>query len=343
MKVKNYICYASAVACVLLVVVTPSAFAAGQGETAEEITLYSGRGESLVAPLIERFEEETGIAVDVRYGDTAELAVLMQEEGDASPADVYWAQDGGALGGVARAGLFTRLPEDIAGELPAIFTNETGEWVATSGRARVLAYHPDRVSSGEMPSSVFDLTDDAYEGRVGWAPTNGSLQSFVTAMRVMHGDDATLEWLEGLRASGAKTYRNNTAIVEAIAAGEIDMGIVNHYYLLRFLDEDPDYPVEQRFFEAGDVGNLVNVAGVGILEAATNPDGAERFVRFLLSPEAQQYFTDEVFEYPVIRDVEQNPNLESSDTLLEVSPRLDLDELEDLDGTLELLREAGAL
>ena len=319
------------------------AFATGSSEAVDEITLYSGRGESLVAPLIEQFEAETGIRVNVRYGDTAELAVLLQEEGAATPADVYWAQDGGALGALSRAGLFAGMPADITDGLPEIYTNATGDWAATSGRARVLVYHPDRVSEDELPGSILELSDERYRGRVGWAPTNGSFQSFVTAMRIMHGDERTREWIEGLLAGDAPTFRNNTATVEGVAAGDADMGIVNHYYLLRFLEEDPDYPLEQVFFDAGDVGNLVNVAGVGISRHADNPDGAEAFVRFLLSNDAQQYFTDDVFEYPVTDGITQNPNLESFERLLEVSPRLNLDELEGLDRTLDLLRTAGAL
>lgn len=328
---------------VVLTLAAVTAFGGGAGEATDSITLYSGRGESLVAPIIERFEQETGIAVNVRYGGTAELAVLLQEEGDRSPADLFWAQDGGALGAVARAGLFSRLPGDLVGDLPYIYRNETGEWVATSGRARVLVYHPDRVGEDELPDSVFDLTDSRYAGRVGWAPTNGSFQSFVTAMRVMHGEQTTRQWLEGILANDPQAFRNNTATVEGVAAGEADMGIVNHYYLLRFLDDDPGFPLRQVFFDEGDVGNLVNVAGIGILQTASNRDGAEAFIRFLLDLESQQYFTDEVFEYPITGDVEQNPDLESFTRLLEVSPTMNLDDLDDLDGTLDLLRSVGAL
>ena len=320
-----------------------AAFGGGAGEEADSITLYSGRGESLVAPIIDRFEQETGITVNVRYGGTAELAVFLQEEGDQSPADIFWAQDGGALGAVARAGLFAQLPDELVADMPDIYRNDTGEWVATSGRARVLVYHPERVNEDELPDSVFDLTDSRYSGRVGWAPTNGSFQSFVTAMRVMHGEQTIRRWLEGILANDPQAFRNNTATVEGVAAGEADMGIVNHYYLLRFLDDDPDFPLRQLFFDAGDVGNLVNVAGIGVLNTASNREGAEAFVRFLLDIESQQYFTDEVFEYPITADVVQNPDLESFARLLEVSPTLNLDDLDDLDGTLDLLRAIGAL
>ncbi len=318
------------------------AFAAGGQET-EALTLYSGRGEALVDPLIERFEEETGIEVNVRYGGTAELAVLLQEEGDRTPADLFWAQDAGALGALSTAGRFSELPEELYAELPPIYRSRTGSWLATSGRARVLAYSTERVEEDEIPSSIFDLSDERYAGRFGWAPTNGSFQAFVTAMRVVHGDDRTADWLAAMDDAGALRYRNNTALVEAIGAGEIDFTITNNYYLLRFLADNPDYPASQVFFDDGDIGNLVNVAGIGILAESTMQEQAVEFVRFLLSSSSQEFFTGEIYEYPVLEGVEPNPELETFETLLEASPELNLDAMEDLDGTLALLRELGLL
>ncbi len=327
---------------VMLASLSVAAFAAASAE-AEEITLYSGRGESLVDPLIRRFESESGIRVRVRYAGTAELAVLLAEEGERTPADLFWGQDAGALGSLAAAGLLAELPTQLVDGIPDIYVSTTAQWVATSGRARVLAYSPERVSAEEQPASVFDLTKPRYRSRVGWAPTNGSFQAFVTAMRVAYGEELTLQWLRDMRANDTQVYRNNTALVEAIAAGEIDFTITNNYYLLRFLANDPDYPVEQRFFEDRDIGNLVNVASVGVLRSSNRFDAAVRFVEFLLSPEAQRYFTDTVNEYPVIAEVPPNAALESFQRLLLASPRIDLDSLEDLQGTLELLRQSGAL
>jgi iron(III) transport system substrate-binding protein len=310
---------------------------------AQDLTLYSGRGEALVQPLVERFTAETGIDVAVRYGGTAELAVLILEEGRASPADVYWGQDAGALGALSLAGRLATLPEALTADLPGIYASRGGVWLATSGRARVLAYSPARTASEPWPSSVFDLTDEAYRGRVAWAPTNGSFQAFVTAMRVVHGEAATEAWLRGMIANDTEPYRNNTTQVEAIAAGEVDYALVNNYYLLRYLDADPNYPVAQDFFDDGDIGNLVNVAGAGIVDTSRNVAAAERFLTFLLEAESQAYFTNEVFEYPVVPGVAPNAALVSFDALLTASPDVDLDVLEDLEGTLELLREVGLL
>lgn len=310
---------------------------------AQSLTVYSGRGEALVQPLIERFTAETGIEVHVRYGGTAELAVLILEEGRGSPADVFWGQDAGALGALSLAGRLTPLPDDLTAGLPGIYTSRGGLWLATSGRARVLAYSPERTAGDAWPDSVFDLTDPAYRGRVAWAPTNGSFQAFVTAMRVVHGEEATEAWLRGMIANDVQAYRNNTTQVEAIAAGEVDYALVNNYYLLRFLANDPDYPVGQGFFADGDIGNLVNVAGAGIVNTSRNVAEAERFLAFLLEPESQAYFTNVVFEYPVVPGVEPNEALAAFDALLAASPDVDLDVLEDLEGTLDLLREVGLL
>jgi len=310
---------------------------------AQSLTLYSGRGEGLVQPLIDRFTAETGIAVNVRYGDTAQLAVLLLEEGEASPADVFWGQDAGALGALSLGDRFRELPAALSADLPGIYTSAGGLWVATSGRARVLAYSPERTDAAGWPESVFDLTDAVYRGRVSWAPTNGSFQAFVTAMRVLHGEDAARDWLRGMMANDVQVYRNNTTQVEAVAAGEVDYAMVNNYYLLRYLADDPSYPVEQGFFVDGDVGNLVNVAGAGIIASSSNVESAERFLEFLLSDGAQSYFTNVVYEYPVTRAVAPNEALVAYDALLDASPDVDLDVLEDLEGTLDLLREVGLL
>ena len=310
---------------------------------AQSLTVYSGRGEALVQPLVERFSAETGIEVQVRYGGTAELAVLILEEGRASPADVFWGQDAGALGALSLAGRLTVLPEALTAGLPGIYASRGGLWIATSGRARVLAYSPERTVGELWPDSVFDLTDPAYRGRVAWAPTNGSFQAFVTAMRVVHGEEATEAWLRGMIANDVQAYRNNTTQVEAIAAGEVDYALVNNYYLLRFLANDPDYPVGQGFFADGDIGNLVNVAGAGIVNTSRNVAAAERFLAFLLEPASQAYFTNVVYEYPVVPGAQPNEALASFEALLAASPDVDLDVLEDLEGTLELLREVGLL
>lgn len=314
-----------------------------QTPSSTTVVLYSGRGESLVEPVIRLFEKETGIDVHVKYGNTPELALTLREEGARGSADLFWAQDAGALGAVAKAGLFVDLPADIGADLPPLFRHSGGKWVATSGRARTLAYSTEHVKPEWLPKSVFDLTDARFRGRVAWAPANASFQAFVTAMRKTHGEDTTRIWLTSMKKNGTRAYANNVAILQALARGEADYGLPNHYYLVNFKKSEAKFTVDQTSFAPGDVGNLVNVAGVGILSTSTHRDAAERFIRFVLSPTAQQYFASEVSEYPVIDNVMTSTRLVPRDELLQLAPHVTLDDLDDLDGTLALLRSVGLL
>jgi iron(III) transport system substrate-binding protein len=305
------------------------------------LTVYSGRSEELVGPLMEQFSAATGIEVEVRYGDTAEMAATILEEGGASPADVYYGQDAGALGALADAGVLAPLPDEQLDLVEERFRASDGTWVGTSGRARVIAYNSETMSADEVPGSVLDLTDEEWSGRVGWAPSNGSFQAFVTAMRVELGDDETRTWLEDMIANDVQVYEKNTAIVEAVGRGEVDLGLVNHYYIYQYNQEDPGFPVANAFLDGGDVGSLVNVAGAGVLTTTDQPAAAEGFVAYLLSEEAQEYFRAETFEYPLVEGIEADetlPPLISIET-----PDLELGAIDDLQGTLEMLRTSGAL
>ena len=310
---------------------------------AETLTIYSGRSKSLVEPIIKQFEEASGIEVEVSYAGTTQLAAALLTEGDKSPASLFWAQDAGALGVVSKKEMFDKLPESILTQVPSGFRDADGFWVATSGRARVIAYSSERVKMEVLPKSIFDLTQPMWKGRVGWAPTNASFQAFVTSLRVQVGEERTEEWLRGMKANGAKTYAKNTPIIEALAAGEIDLGLPNHYYLLRFKSKDANFPVAQTFFKANDPGNLVNIAGIGLLKSSKNKEAALKLVEFLLSTKAQQYFTGDVFEYPVIEDVTPHANLLPLAELLQLAPTFNLNDMDDLDGTVKLLRHAEIL
>lgn len=305
------------------------------------LTIYAGRSEELVGPLIERFESETGVTVEVNYAGTTDLAATILEEGDASPADVFFAQDAGALGAVAAEGRLAALPAETLDLVDARFRSDDGQWVGVSGRARVVAYDTRVYDDADLPTSIDAFTDPAWKGKIGWAPTNASLQSFVTAYRVLQGDDAAKAWLEGIVANEAKVYEGNGAVLAAIAAGEIEVGFINHYYLLQALAEDPAFPVANHFLAGDDPGSLINVTGAGILTTAPNPVAAQAFVDFLLAEESQQYFSTETHEYPLIDGV---PADEALPPLADIaSPDIDLSDLSDLEGTLQLLQDAGVL
>ena len=310
--------------------------------TGTTLTVYSGRSESLIGPLVEQFEAATGADLEVRYGDSAELAALLLEEGDRSPADIFFAQDAGALGAVAGAGLLSPLAQATLDLVPAAFRDPVGSWVGLSGRARVLAWSTQRLTEADLPASVTDLTNPAWKGRIGWAPTNASFQSFVTALRVLTGEDAARAWLEGIMANEPVVYEGNTQAVEGVAAGEVDVALVNHYYLMRLLAENGDaYPVANHFFPAGDPGALVNVAGAGVLASSDTPDASGALIDWLLGPEAQSYVATGTYEYPLISGVTADPRLPALDAI--GSPLVDLGRLADLQGTVALLQEVGAL
>ena len=311
------------------------------GNAGGTITIYSGRSEELVGPILERFTEATGIEVEARYGDTAEMANLILTEGENSPADAFFAQDAGALGAVAREGLLAELPDDILDRVDERFRSPAGEWVGVSGRARVVAYNTDTLTESDLPDSIFGFTDPEWSGRIGWAPTNGSFQAFVTALRVLEGEDRAREWLEGIEANDPNVYEGNNPALDAVAAGEVEVAFINHYYLMQRLDEDPDISAANYFLTGGDPGALVNVAGVGVLTTSDNAEAAQRLAEYLLSDEAQTYFAEETKEYPLVEGVEADPALPP---LSEIgTPQIDLSDLDDLEGTLELLQEVGIL
>lgn len=308
------------------------------------LTIYSGRGESLVGPIIAQFSESTGIQVEVLYGNTAAIANQIIEEGANSPADVYYGQDAGALGALAKAGLLTTLPESITGLVADAFQSPDGQWVGTSLRARVLVYNPALVEEQglTLPESILDLTKPEYKGLVGWAPENASLQAQVTALRVLLGDEATEAWLAGMVANEAVSFgSSNTNLYLAVGNGEIPFGISNHYYLFGLVASNSELQLAQHIFPNGDPGALVNVAGAGVLESSDQKELAEQFVAFLLSPVAQQYFTSQTYEYPVIDGIITNPLLLPLDSIQ--TPEIDLSDLDDLQTTIEMIENSGAL
>lgn len=316
--------------------------AVGCGGGDERLTIYSGRSPELIGPLLQRFAEETGIDVAVRYGGTAQLAALLIEEGDRTPADVFIAQDAGALGAAQDAGLFAAIDASVLERAPAAYRSREGRWVGLSGRARVLVYNTDALAPAELPTSILDLTDPKWAGRLGWAPANGSFQAWVTALRAHEGEEAARAWLEGVAANDPAGFPNNVSIVAAVGRGEVDLGLVNHYYLNRFLaEEGEDFPARNHYTAPGDIGSLVNVAGAGVLRASERRDEVRRFLEFMLGEEAQRFFAETNSEYPLVAGVAHSAAIPD---IADIGPpAVDLSDLADLPGTLRLLRDVGVL
>lgn len=313
----------------------------GAAADGERLVVYSGRSENLVQPLIDEFEEETGIAVDVRYDGTTALAALLLEEGDRTPAEVFLSQDAGALGAVADAGLFAPLPDDVVQAVPAGYTSTDGTWTGITGRARVLVYDGEEMSETDLPDSVGGLTDPQWRGRVGIPPTNASFQSFVTAFRVLEGEDAARAWLEAMVDNDVERYEANVPILEAVNAGRLDVGLINHYYWYQTAAEvgAENMRAQLAFLPPGDPGSLVNVTGAGILAGAAEDPEALELVRYLVSAEGQRYFVENVYEYPLVPGIEAPEGLPSLAELR--NPDLDLADLDSLQETVELLASVG--
>lgn len=306
-------------------------------------TLYSGRDEELVQPLIDQFEAETGIEVEVRYGNTAELGALLLEEGDASPADVFLSQDAGALGALSQAGLFMTLPDDITGAVPAGFTSTDGSWVGVTGRARVVVYDGETLTADDLPDTIDGYVTDEWSGRLAVAPTNASFQSFVTALRVLDGEDAAADWVTALAANDPKIFEGNSQILTAVDQGAVELGLINHYYWYGAAAEvgAENMRAQLKFLEAGDAGSIVNVTGAGILNGSATDADALEFVRYLVSLDAQTYFVEQTFEYPLLPGVAAPAGLPSLESL--INPALDLSDLDDLATTQRLLADAGLI
>ncbi len=312
---------------------------------AVELVVYSGRKESLIGPALAKYTAATGNPVKVKYGSTSGMTALLLEEGDATPADVFIAQDAGALGALAKKSRLHRLPESVMVSVEPRFRSPEGAWVGVTGRARSVAYNTSKMKASDMPASIVEFTDPRWKGRVGWAPGNGSFQAFVSAMRHRVGDEATEAWLRGMIANEAVVYPKNSAIVQAVGDGEVDLGFVNHYYLYRFLAEDPAFPVKNHFLPNGDPGALVNVAGVCLPrqddQDARKAEAALELVRFMLAEEAQNYFAQSTYEYPLAKGIAPAADLIPLARI--ETPEMDLGDMDDLEGTLVMLRKVGAL
>lgn len=313
---------------------------------ANRLVIYSGRAESLVGPLLAQFERASGLKLEIRYGSTSELAALLLEEGANSPADLFFAQDPGGLGAVQNAGLLAQLPAALVDGIPARFVAPDRRWVGVSGRARVVVYNTDAIGdpAAELPDDLSGFADPRWAGRLGWAPTNGSFQAMVTAMRTLWGEQRTREWLTAVQANRPVVYENNTTAVAGTAAGEVDVALVNHYYLYRFLAEQgPGFKARNYFLPSGGPGSLLMVSGVGMLQSAAQKANAEQLIAYLLSAEAQQYFADQTYEYPVRPGVALPAELPPFAELDAAAAEIAIGDYTDLAGTADLLREVGIL
>jgi iron(III) transport system substrate-binding protein len=311
--------------------------AAGDGE----LVVYSGRNEKLVSPLLDQLSAATGVKVSVRYAGSSELAAQLLEEGEATQADLFFSQDAGALGALGKAGRLEALDPTLTAKVVDGYADAGNLWVGTSARARVVAYHPEQAPEAAEMTSIDAILDPKYKGKVGFAPSNASFHAFVTALRVTEGEEGAKAWLERFRANEPKAYDNNVAVLDGVDKGEVSLGLINHYYWFEKAAEKGESAVTAkiRFLDSNDPGALINVAGVGVLKGTDQQEAAAKAVAFLLGPEAQKYFTETTFEYPVVDGTPTPAGLPALKDL--ESSSVDLNKLDSLDQTLALLGEVG--
>lgn len=321
----------------------PEATSTADDLAGSEITVYSGRSEDLVQGVIDAFEAETGVTVNVRYGNSAEMGAALLEEGESTPADVFYSQEVGAVGVLAKNDLLAPLPDELVQRADERFRPPEGNlWVGVTGRSRVIVYNPDLVPA--VPEGVLELTDPIWEGQVAIVPGNAGFQAFITGFRVTQGEDAARQWLLDMQANGARTdIESNGDVLAAVNDGEVPAGLINHYYWGGLAAElGVENMTAQLVFPSGDdPGGLFNATAAALTKNGADNPAALAFIEYLLSDAGQQYFVDETYEYPVVDGIADPPGYPARSEL--EGPALDLTDLDSLEDTQALLTELGLL
>lgn len=313
-------------------------------EAAQSLTVYTGRKKTFVEPIVQKFEKETGIKVKVRYGKDAQLVAALREEGDKSPADIFWGNSLGAMGELSKEGRFVKLSKSLTSKVSPDYMPTSGDWIPTTVRFRSLAYNPKKIKAEDLPENILDLPKmTSLKGRIGWTVGYSSFQDFLAAMIAKHGEATTKKWLEGMKALNPKDYKtSNVGMLEAIRAGEIDAGLTNHYYIQRVIRLK--YPVDTYFFKNGDIGNLGNSTGAAVLKNTKNRLAAIRFLGALTQKDTQTFFLSVNFEYPVVGGLIQPTNMLPYNDIIKRGPKVEPSALPaNIKKAQELLREVGLL
>jgi iron(III) transport system substrate-binding protein len=311
------------------------------GIAGQSITVYSGQHEQTTQVLVADFEKRTGVTVKLKSDDEASLAGQLLQEGDASPADVFYAENPPALTTVEAKGLLATVDKSTLAQVPAADSDGAGRWVAVSARTAAFAANTS-VPAADLPSSVYDLAGPAWKGKLGIAPAETDFSPIVTEVVRARGRAAAKTWLDGLKAN-AKVYEDNEALIAAVDKGEVQGGIVDHYYWYRLRDEVGAGKVHSalHYFRAGDPGAFVDVSGAAVLASSRHRAAAQAFLNYLVSDAAQTIIaTSKSYEYPLRPGVKSTTTLKPLDSVGTVASPADLG-----DGTqaIALLQETGLL
>lgn len=306
-----------------------------------ELVIYSGRSEPLIVPVIQLFQQQTGIKVTLQSGSATALANLVLQEQPNPRADIFIANDAGTLEFLKLKNVLQPYISEQIKKIPEQFRARDGSWLGVSGRSRVIMYNTKLLKPEELPQSVFELTNPRWKNKLAMATTrNESVIAWVTALRLVKGDAFTKEYLLKLKANGVVTLNGHTDVRKAVGRGEFPLGLVNHYYY--HLELRDGSPVGVIYPDQGpdDIGVLVNAAGAALVRNAKHVREAQRFLDFLASPDAQKLFAELNFEYPLLPGVPTPPGVRPLETIKLMPVRLD--ELgKELEKTLKLLDEVG--
>lgn len=311
----------------------------GSAKGASEIVVYSGRKEKYIKPVVKKFEEKTGIKVKLLAGDSSQLANQLVEEKNNPRADIFVSNDAGTLGFLAKKGMLNKYKSKATERVRDDLKDRNGLWVGASARARVIMYNTKLVKESEAPKKLMDLTNPKWKGKFGFAnSTNESMTGHVSALRIVKGDTFTKKWLQGMKDNDPVVNKSHDPIRDAVADGELSVGLINHYYYAKKKAEGK--PVAAIYPDQDDFGTFINVAGLALIKGAKNPKGAKEFIDFCLSDETQKLFAGVNKEMPVVDTVETDEEAKPLDEFKR--PDVKLDELgKELDKTLLMMEGLG--
>jgi len=275
---------------------------AGKGTSQKPtLTLYNAQHEDLMTLMVADFTKQTGIKVDMRNGEDFGLGNQLVQEGAASPADVFVTENSPAMTLVDSRGMFSRVDDAALSQVPAQFAPADKNWVGFAARSTVFAYNPAQVKAADLPASIMDLAKPAWKGKVGLSPAGADFQAIVSAVLALKGEPATVAWLKGLK-SNAKIYQDNGPIMKAINAGEIQSGVIYHYYWFKDQAESGanSNNVKLMYFGKKDPGAFLSISGAGVIKSSKHQAQAQQLVRYLNGPAGQQVLSDsKAMEYPI--------------------------------------------
>ena len=330
--------------CLSVIAVVPIAGCGGSSsDSSDSLTLYSAQHEPMTEAFAKGFEEENGAKIQIRYGEDEGLASQIEQEGDASPADVVLTENTPPLESLAEKGLLSKVDPSTLEEVPSQYSSPSGHWVGVAARETVMVYDPKLIAASELPESILDLAKPEWKGKLAIAPSEPDFVPIVSAIEKLDGEAAAKSWLEGF-AANAKHYNDNEGIIAAVDSGQIAAGIINHYYWYEAVAEEgrDGVPSRLHYFGHEDPGALVNISGAGALESSGDPKLAQEFLAYMVGKQGQTAITESGdWEYPLNAAVPPPPGLKPFDSL--EPPAVGPADLGDDAAPVELMQEVGLL